>query len=82
MPLLPFLVEAPAKFQLSIVMTALVFFLIGSTKSSEGLEVHAWLDEGRYEKGRKVTDAELEELYIRPMKFHGEWNYEIYPRPK
>jgi VIT1/CCC1 family predicted Fe2+/Mn2+ transporter len=32
-PLLPFLVEAPAKFQLSIVMTALVFFLIGSTKS-------------------------------------------------
>jgi VIT1/CCC1 family predicted Fe2+/Mn2+ transporter len=32
-PLLPFLVEAPARFQLSIVMTALVFFLIGSTKS-------------------------------------------------
>ena len=32
-PLLPFLVEAPAQFQLSIVMTALVFFLIGSTKS-------------------------------------------------
>jgi VIT1/CCC1 family predicted Fe2+/Mn2+ transporter len=32
-PLLPFLVEAPASFQLSIVMTALVFFLIGSTKS-------------------------------------------------
>jgi VIT1/CCC1 family predicted Fe2+/Mn2+ transporter len=32
-PLLPFLVGAPASFQLSIVMTALVFFLIGSTKS-------------------------------------------------
>src|ERR671918_649499 len=32
-PLLPFLVGAPAAFQLSIVMTALVFFLIGSTKS-------------------------------------------------
>jgi vacuolar iron transporter family protein len=32
-PLLPFLVGAPATFQLSVVMTALVFFLIGSTKS-------------------------------------------------
>jgi VIT1/CCC1 family predicted Fe2+/Mn2+ transporter len=32
-PLMPFLVGAPATFQISIVMTALVFFLIGSTKS-------------------------------------------------
>ena len=32
-PLLPFLVGAPAAFQMSIAMTALVFFLIGSTKS-------------------------------------------------
>jgi vacuolar iron transporter family protein len=32
-PLLPFLVAAPARFELAIAMTALVFFLIGSTKS-------------------------------------------------
>jgi VIT1/CCC1 family predicted Fe2+/Mn2+ transporter len=32
-PLLPFLVGMPAPFHMSIVMTALVFFLIGSTKS-------------------------------------------------
>ena len=32
-PLLPFLVAAPASFQISVLMTALVFFLIGSTKS-------------------------------------------------
>jgi vacuolar iron transporter family protein len=32
-PLLPFAVAAPASFQLSIVMTGLVFFLIGSGKS-------------------------------------------------
>jgi vacuolar iron transporter family protein len=32
-PLLPFLVEAPAASQLSIGMTALAFFLIESTKS-------------------------------------------------
>lgn len=32
-PLAPFLLGAPASFEWSIVMTALVFFLIGSTKS-------------------------------------------------
>ena len=32
-PLLPFLVGVPAAFYISVVMTALVFFLIGSTKS-------------------------------------------------
>lgn len=32
-PLLPFLVDAPASFELSIVITGLVFFLIGSGKS-------------------------------------------------
>jgi VIT1/CCC1 family predicted Fe2+/Mn2+ transporter len=32
-PLLPFLVGAPAAFHMALVMTALVFFLIGSTKS-------------------------------------------------
>jgi transposase len=54
--------------------------LIGSTRTSEGLQVHAWLDEAHYEKGRKVTNAELTELHITPNKFHGEWNYEIHPR--
>jgi hypothetical protein len=54
--------------------------LIGSTRTSEGLEVHAWLDERTYEKGRKVTTQEFEELYITPNTFHGEWNYEIHPR--
>jgi hypothetical protein len=54
--------------------------LIGSTRTSEGLEVHAWLDERTYEKGRKVTPREFEELHIKPNKFHGEWNYEIHPR--
>jgi vacuolar iron transporter family protein len=32
-PLLPFLVGAAATFHLSVIMTAMVFFLIGSTKS-------------------------------------------------
>ncbi|MCI0348542.1 MAG: ISAzo13 family transposase [Acidobacteriales bacterium] len=53
--------------------------LIGSTRTGEGLEVHAWLDEKDYQKGRKVADSELDEVYIKPNAFQGEWNYEIHP---
>jgi hypothetical protein len=53
---------------------------IANTKTVEGLEVHVWLDESRYEKGRKVSDQELDECTIVRNRFHGEWNYEIRPR--
>jgi hypothetical protein len=53
--------------------------LIGSTTTDEGLELHAWLDEKQYLKGRKITAEELGEVSIRRNKFHGEWNYEIHP---
>jgi len=53
---------------------------IGATTTETGLEVHAWLDEGTYEKGRKISDEELAECNIKPNKYHGEWNYEIHPR--
>jgi hypothetical protein len=56
--------------------------LIGSTRTSQGLEVHAWLDEREYEKGRKVSDAEFDELRIRRNQFQGDWNYEIHPKTK
>jgi transposase len=58
----------------------IVVNLIGSTRTTQGLEVHAWLDEGDYPKGRKVADAEFAELHIRRNKFQGDWNYEIHPR--
>jgi hypothetical protein len=54
---------------------------IGATTTETGLEVHAWIDEGQYEKGRKVSDEELAKCNIKPNKYHGEWNYEIHPRP-
>jgi Rhodopirellula transposase DDE domain len=53
---------------------------IANTKTVEGLEVHVWLDESSYEKGRKVSDQELAECTIVRNQFHGEWNYEIRPR--
>jgi len=54
--------------------------LIGSTRTNTGLEVHCWLDEDHYEKGRQVTKAEMDGILIKPNKFHGEWNYEIHPQ--
>ena len=53
--------------------------LIGSTTTESGLRVHAKLDAGKYEKGRKVSDAELANVNLRPLRFHGEWNYVIRP---
>jgi hypothetical protein len=53
---------------------------IGATTTETGLEVHAWLDESTYEKGRKVSDEELAECNIKRNAYHGEWNYEIHPR--
>jgi hypothetical protein len=61
---------------------AIVVESIGNTTTTEGLEVHVWLDASTYEKGRKVTDQELDECVIIRNKFHGEWNYEIRPRNK
>lgn len=58
----------------------IVVELIGRTSTSEGLEVHAWLDESTYEQGIKVTDEQLAECFIKRNKFQGDWNYEIKPR--
>jgi hypothetical protein len=54
--------------------------LIGSTRTRQGLDVHAWLDEKQYQKGRKIKESELAELRITPNKLHSNWNYEIHPR--
>lgn len=56
--------------------------LVSSTRTSEGLEVHCWLDEKDYQTGRKVTDQEMKTIRIKRNQFHGEWNYEIHPHSK
>ena len=55
---------------------------IAATTTRTGLEVHAWLDAAAYEKGRNVSDRELADCRIKPHVYHGEWNYELHPRPK
>lgn len=54
--------------------------LIGSTRTSTGLEVHCQLDAREYAKGRKVSDDDMAAINIKHNAFHGEWNYEIRPR--
>jgi transposase len=54
--------------------------LIANTRTAKGLTVKCRLDENTYEKGIKVSDAEMAKLNITPAEFHGEWNYTIEPR--
>ena len=56
--------------------------LIASTTTDAGLTVACRLDTNIYEKGIKVSDAEMARLNIHPATFHGEWNYTIRPRPR
>jgi transposase len=57
----------------------IVVNLIGSTRTTEGLEVHAWIDDKQYQKAKTVTDDQLSEVRIHRDSFHGEWNYKILP---
>lgn len=54
--------------------------LIAATKTRKGLTVQCRIDQTAYEKGIKVSDAEMATLNIRPADFHGEWNYTFTPR--
>jgi len=54
--------------------------LIAHTTTKAGLLVRAALDKTHYETGIVVSDEELASVKIIPAKFHGEWNYGIYPK--
>jgi len=54
--------------------------LIASTTTEKGLTVQCRLDETTYDKGIKISDAEMAKLNIKPADFHGDWNYTIRPR--
>jgi hypothetical protein len=54
--------------------------LNGATTTKAGLKVECVLDERTYEKGIKVSDAEMRALNITGDAFHPEWNYTIKPR--
>ena len=56
--------------------------LIAATTTSAGLTVRAELDDNKYPKGLKVSDAQLAAVKLSRHDFHGDWNYTIAPRRK
>ena len=60
---------------------AAIVELIAATTTKTGLKVECALDPRIYEKGIKVSDAEMDALDITGDAFHPEWNYTIRPRP-
>ena len=56
--------------------------LIAATTTDTGLKVRAELDERKYSKGLKVSDAQLAAVNISRHSFHGDWNYSISPSQK
>ena len=57
-----------------------VIELIASTTTKAGLTVRCELDTRDYQKGIKVSDAEMMTLNLKGDTFHPEWNYTISPR--
>jgi hypothetical protein len=55
--------------------------LVAATTTAAGLTVRAELDENKYPKGVKITDAELAAIHLARHAFHGDWNYTITPQP-
>ena len=54
--------------------------LIAATTTRTGLSVACEVDATDYQKGIKVTAAEIDSLSITRDNFHPEWNYTISPQ--
>jgi hypothetical protein len=59
---------------------ATIIELIAATTTKIGLKVESALDTRVYEKGIKISDAEMKRLNILRDAFHPEWNYAVIPR--
>ena len=56
--------------------------LIAATTTETGLRVRAELDDNKYPKGVKVSDAQLAAVNLSRHSFHSDWNYTISPKSK
>jgi Rhodopirellula transposase DDE domain len=59
---------------------AAIIELIAATTTKTGLKVESALDTRIYEKGIKISNAEMKRLDIRGDAFHPDWNYAVIPR--
>lgn len=56
--------------------------LISSTKTKTGLKVYVTVDKNEYQTGVKISDEQMEQIRIKPHRFHRDWNYTIKPQIK
>ena len=61
---------------------AAIVSLIAATRTTTGLKVRCVLDTRDYPKSMKLTDEQMAAINLKPGKFHGDWNYTIFPRRK
>ena len=56
--------------------------LIAATTTDTGLKVRAELDENKYPKGVKVSDAQLATVNLSRHSFHGDWTTRLHQTEK
>jgi len=61
-------------------LDVMLAFIRGTTTTT-GLKVEAYLDQGIYRKGRKVTERQLKELALSAHDICPRWNYSLSSRP-
>lgn len=63
----------------ALITRQVVVNLIGNTTTKTGLKILAALDEKVYQKGIKISDAQLAKVNLIKEEFQGKWNYIIKP---
>jgi hypothetical protein len=56
-----------------------VLKFIRTTKTKTGLRVKSYLVRKKYKKGEKISDAQMQELDLRPNKILPQWVYTLHP---
>jgi transposase len=62
-----------------LISHAVIVNLIAASGTQAGRKPRARIDTNSHSEGIKVSQAELENLRLRPDSFHGDWNYTILP---
>lgn len=57
----------------------IIIQLIANTSTTQGLTIQAQLDRRKYPTGIKVSDETLATVRLKPLRFHGDWNYQVLP---
>jgi len=56
-----------------------VLKFIRTTKTSAGLKIRASLNTKQYQKGKKISDKQMEQIDLKRYTLRPNWNYSISP---